>query len=43
MQSTKYILENVCEQKNLRVFAQNLFKHVKTVEMTSTYNQLCVT
>ena len=31
MQSTKYILNNARKQKNLRVFAQNLFRHVNRV------------
>ena len=42
IQSTKYILEDAREQKNSRVFAQNIFRHVKVVEMTSIYSQFCI-
>ena len=39
---TKYILDDVRNQKNSKVFAQNIFRHVKIANMTSTYNQLCI-
>ena len=39
---TKYILDDARKQKNSKVFAQNIFRHVKIANMTSTYNQLCM-
>ena len=43
VQSIKYIFNDVCDQKDSRVFAQNFFRHVKAAKITSTYSQLCMT
>ena len=40
---TKYIMKNARKQKNFKVFAQNIFRHVKAANMISIYNQLCMT
>ena len=43
IQSTKYTLQDARMQKNFRVFAQNLFRHVKAASLISIYNQLILT
>ena len=40
VQFIKYTLENARKHKNFRIYAQNLFKHVKTADFISIYNQL---
>ena len=40
LQSIKYTFENARKHKDFRVFAQNLFKHVKIADLNSVYNQL---
>ena len=42
MQIIKYTLENVKQLKNLRIFAQNLFRFVKTTNLISIHNQLII-
>ena len=43
IQFTKYTLQDARMQKNFRIFAQNLFKHVKIANLISVYNQLILT
>ena len=40
LQFIKYTLQNVRLRKDSRIFAQNLFKHAKVVNLTFVYNQL---
>ena len=40
LQSIKYTLKDARKHKDSRIFAQNLFKHVKIANFTSIYNQL---
>ena len=40
IQTTKYTLQDARMQKNSKVFAQNLFRHVKAASLISVYNQL---
>ena len=43
IQASRYILKDARRQKNFRVFAQDLFKHVKAIDMTSIHNQMIMT
>ena len=43
LQFIKYTLKNAKKHKNSRIYAQNLFKHVKTAEFISIYNQFILT
>lgn len=38
LQFAKYTLQNVRMHKNFKNFAQNLFRHVKTISLISVYN-----
>ena len=42
MQTIKYTLENVKQLKNLKIFAQNLFRFVKTTNLISIHSQLII-
>ena len=42
MQITKYILDDVKQLKNSRMFAQDLFRFVKTTNLISIHNQLTI-
>ena len=42
MQNIKYIMNDVKQQKNFRLFAQNFFRIVKTANLTSIHNQLII-
>ena len=42
MQTIKYIMKNVKQQKDSRLFAQNLFRAVKAANLISTHNQLII-
>ena len=42
MQTTKYTLENVRQQKDFKMFAQNLFRYAKAANLTSVHNQLTI-
>ena len=40
IQFFRYIMKNARKHKNLRIFAQKLFKHVNTANMMSMHNQM---
>ena len=40
LQSIKYTLKDAKKHRNFRIFAQDLFKHVKVASLISVYNQL---
>ena len=42
MQIIKYTMKNAKQHKNSRMFAQNLFRAVKAVNLISTHNQLTI-
>ena len=42
LQRERYIMTNVRQQKNSRLFAQNIFRYAKATEMCSTYNQISI-
>ena len=42
IQNIKYIMNDVKQQKNFRLFAQNFFRIVKTANLTSIHNQLII-
>ena len=43
LQSIKYIFEDARRQKNSRIFVQDLFRHAKTADFISVYNQFILT
>ena len=40
LQKKRYIMSNVKQQRNSRMYAQNIFRHVKVVEFEFIFNQL---
>ena len=43
IQASRYTMKDARRQKNSRIFAQNLFRHAKAVDLISMHNQISMT
>ena len=43
LQKKRYIMSDARQQRNSRMYAQNIFRHVRVVELESIFNQLILT
>ena len=43
LQKKRYIMSDAKQQRNFRMYVQNIFRHVKVVELESIFNQLILT
>ena len=42
LQRERYTMTNIKQQKNSRLFTQNIFRYAKTAKMSSTYNSISI-
>ena len=43
LQKKRYIMSNARQQRNFRMYVQNIFRHVRAVELESIFNQFILT